>query len=205
MTSSYCLSERHSPLTADPLELIQPPAPRRGAVAHEPAETGRWSNYPAVIAGGRLMGFEAIAGGNLKPRLVAVIVALMGGIIAVVWFGFAPAPNRGGHCEMCADVRMLRSVIQTYNAEHPESPYDDSTPVGPGFWDPLVRNGYLDAPPENYLQRGSSVVVTWPRDGAGWVWADSIDPTWTDTAFYTLYGIDKDGSLHDHNLTPLAY
>jgi hypothetical protein len=151
------------------------------------------------------MGFETIAGGNWKARLVAVIVAVVGGIIAVVWFGFAPAPHRGGHCAMCADVRMLRSVIETYNAEHPEAPYDDSTPAGRGFWDPLVRHGYLDAPPENSRQRGSSVVVTWPREGAGWVWTDSVDPTFMDTGFYTLYGINKDGSLHDHGLTTWHY
>ncbi len=89
---------------------------------------------------------------------------------------------------------FIRSQIELYNMLNPDSPYDETTPAGPGFWDRLVEGSYLHTAPTNELQQYSTLVVDWPKKGAGWVWTTGRPSA---TSMFNLYRIDETGELYD--------
>ena len=95
-------------------------------------------------------------------------------------------------------LHTIRSQIELYNVQNPETPYDATTPAGPAFWDPLVRGNYLQMAPKNPLQANSSLVVATPMEGAGWVWAERSWPLPPEfVGKFTIYAIDENGNFFD--------
>ncbi len=131
-------------------------------------------------------------------RLVnCLILAVIGGIVAILtaplWPGMSdPGPNRR------ADVlQTIRAMIEIHNAQNPGSPYDETTPPGADFWDRLIDGNYMQAMPINHSQHGSTLVVSSPRMGAGWVWTKlTPDKPW---AIFTIYMIDEAGNFWDYD------
>ncbi|MHC4447697.1 MAG: hypothetical protein ACYSXF_07965 [Planctomycetota bacterium] len=101
-----------------------------------------------------------------------------------------PGPRKMPHLQ--SQLQAIRSQIELYNVQHPQTPYLATTPVGPAFWDPLVRGNYLQAAPTNHLQKNSSLVVASPRAGAGWVWGEHPLLGRVD-----IMAIDANGNLSD--------
>jgi type II secretory pathway pseudopilin PulG len=93
---------------------------------------------------------------------------------------------------MRAQLPVIRSQLALYNVQNPATPYDDMTDLAT-FWNPLVKNGYLQTAPQNQMQDNSSVVVASPRKGAGWVWAKAPPG---DMLPFTIYAIDEDGNFY---------
>ncbi len=124
---------------------------------------------------------------------------LVVGILAAIVF---PQFTDTGHDPLTAFERMLqtiRSQIELYSVQNPETRYDATTPVGPAFWDPLVRGYYLQTAPKNPFQNHSTVVGAIPAMGTGWVWAPRADMEHADDRlpFYGLYAVDERGNLYD--------
>jgi len=91
-------------------------------------------------------------------------------------------------------LNTIRSQIELYNVQNPETRYDATTPVGPAFWAPLLRGYYLQMAPDNPFQNGSTVVGATPAMGTGWVWAEtSAGDPWT----LNVYAVDERGNLYD--------
>ncbi len=127
-----------------------------------------------------------------------VIVGIVGILAALNW----PQYTDTGHDPLTAfesQLQTSRSQIELYNLQNPETRYDATTPVGPAFWDPLVRGYYLQMPPKNPLQNGSTLVGATPAMGTGWVWAPCTDMVHADDGlpFYVLYAVDERGNLYD--------
>jgi hypothetical protein len=102
--------------------------------------------------------------------------------------------GQGQLSDLLSRVQTIRGQIELYNVQNPQTPYDETTPVGPTFWDPLVRGDYLPGPQMNEFQDNSSLVVSAPREGAGWVWAEAVPgEPWT----LNRYAVDEDGDLLD--------
>ena len=127
---------------------------------------------------------------------IVVVVAIAGVLSAMVVLQFTGSGHNHPAWlpDLLSQLQTVRMQIELYNSEHPETPYDATTPVGPAFWDPLLQNGYLVTVPRNPAQNKSSLVVASPREGAGWVWAEGLpgDP-WT----LSIYAIDAKGKLLD--------
>ncbi len=96
-------------------------------------------------------------------------------------------------------LQTIRAQIELYNVQNPETRYDATTPVGPAFWEPLVRAYYLQTAPKNPLQNSSTVVGATPAMSTGWVWAPAADMVHADDGlpFYVLYAVDEHGNLYD--------
>jgi hypothetical protein len=130
-----------------------------------------------------------------KPttRWFPLAVLLIIGFFVVLIGPEIASPIHSDPVNVPSQLRTIRSQIELYNDQNPATPYDETTPAGPAFWDRLVQKNYLQAAPENSLQGNSSVVVASPRAGAGWFWAEAVpgDP-WT----LNIYVVDEDGDLY---------
>ena len=124
-------------------------------------------------------------------------VVIVGILVAIVWSVWPQFTDTGPHSAVTAVESMLpiiRSQIELYNVQNPETRYDATTPVGPAFWDPLVRDNYLQMAPRNPFQNNSTLVGATPAMGTGWVWMVHADDG---LPFYILYAVDERGNLYD--------
>ncbi len=129
------------------------------------------------------------------------------GILAVIAWHALPQlalpqftdPGNSARGSLESQLQISRSQIELYNLQNPETRYDATTPVGPAFWDPLVRDYYLQSAPKNPFQNNSTVVGATPAMGTGWVWAPGADMGHADDGlpFYVLYAVDEYGNLYD--------
>ncbi len=135
------------------------------------------------------------------PLVEILIVVIATGIVAArivpdfILDGTDPAsePNLLSH------LQTIRSQIELYNVQNPETRYDATTPVGPAFWEPLIRGNYLQMAPENPLQGNSTLVGATPAMGTGWVWTPWADMVWLDdlSPVYEFQAVDESGNLYD--------
>ncbi len=122
-------------------------------------------------------------------------VVIVGILAAMMWPQFTDTGRGGGMgSNLLSTLQTIRSQIELYNVQNPETRYDAMTPVGPTFWDPLVQNDYLQMAPHNPFQNNSSLVVASPTEGAGWVWGEtSAGRPWT----LSVYAVDGNGNFFD--------
>jgi len=124
--------------------------------------------------------------------IVGILVVLVANILPQFTDPSRPLPTGFNSV-----LQTIRSQIELYNLQNPVTRYDATTPVGPAFWDPLVRGYYLQRAPRNPLQNASTVVGAAPAQGIGWVWAPWADMVHADEPFYALYLVDERGNLYD--------
>ncbi len=142
-----------------------------------------------------------------RSRFDTINGVVIVGILAVIaWHALpqlvVPQFTDHGHSSRTSfesQLQTSRSQIELYNLQNPETRYDATTPVGPAFWDPLVRGYYLQTAPKNPFQNHSTVVGATPAMGTGWVWAPRADMEHADDGlpFYGLDGVDERGNLYD--------
>ncbi len=126
-------------------------------------------------------------------------VVIVGILVAIVWIAWPQYTDTGpDQPQLLSQLQTIRSQIELYNAQNPETRYDATTPVGPAFWDPLVRGNYLQMAPKNPYQN-STVVGATPAMGTGWVWAPWADMVWVDdlSPVYVFRAVDENGNLYD--------
>ena len=130
-------------------------------------------------------------------------VVIVGILVAIVWSVWPQFTDTGPHSYVTAVESMLpiiRSQIELYNVQNPETRYDATTPIGPAFWDPLVRGNYLQTAPRNPFQNSSTLVGATPAMGTGWVWAPwvhHVSAADDGLPFYVIYVVDESGKLYD--------
>ncbi len=130
------------------------------------------------------------------PLRYWLFLAAIGGVLAMM---ILPPLARVSGPPPMMDPRwdqmiFIRHQIELYNMLNPDSPYDETTPAGPGFWDRLVEGNFLHTAPTNELQQYSTLVVDWPKKGAGWVWTTGPASA---PSMFNLYRIDEAGELYD--------
>ncbi len=126
---------------------------------------------------------------------ILILMAIVGVLVVIFWrmdTGSGPPPILPYPLRQ---LQTIRSQIELYNVLNPETPYDPTTPVGPAFWDPLLMGNFFEAAPTNQLQNNSPLVVAWPIEGAGWVWAEL--PAGHFAGMFTIYVIDENGYFLD--------
>ncbi len=126
-------------------------------------------------------------------------VVIVGIIVAIVWPQYTDTGPDEIQPAVESRLHTIRSQIELYNVQNPEAPIDATTPVGPAFWEPLVKGGYLQRPVKNPLQGNSTVVGATPAMGTGWVWAPWADMVWVDdlSPVYVFRAVDENGNLYD--------
>ena len=137
-----------------------------------------------------------------------VLMAIVGVLVAIIVPRFRTR-NSGcpGIPNLHAQLMTIRSQIELYNVQNPETPYDEITPVGPAFWDRLVQGNYLQSEPINPLTPNPAVndpsgVAASPAVGGAWLWMEcSPGDAWT----LNLYAVDEDGNLYSDPDTGTPY
>ena len=127
-------------------------------------------------------------------------VVIVGILAAMMWPQLTDTGRGGGMgSNLLSTLQTIRSQIELYNVQNPETRYDATTPVGPAFWEPLVRGNYLQMAPKNPYQNNSTVVGATPAMGTAWVWAPWADMVWLDdlSPVYEFHAVDKSGNLYD--------
>ncbi|MHC4141520.1 MAG: type II secretion system protein [Planctomycetota bacterium] len=131
----------------------------------------------------------------LDFSILLVIVGVLAAFIVPQFTGF----HDDSQALMGGQLQTIRSQILLYNVQNPATPYDETTPVGPAFWDPLIRGGYLQVAPINEFQNNSTIVGATPAMGTGWVWAPWYDMVLADDglSYYLIFAVDENGNLWD--------
>ncbi len=106
-----------------------------------------------------------------------------------------------------SQLQIVRSQIKLYNVQNPATPYDETTPVGPAFWDRLLQGNYLRAEPINMLTPNPAVndpsgVAAAPAVGGAWLWMESSPG---DPLTLNMYAVDEDGNLYSDPDTGQPY
>ncbi len=145
----------------------------------------------AVInkSGGELRGHALAVSGIVVSGVGVMILVGFGALAAIAYPGFVDATQEAMKSNVRSQVQTIRSQIELYNHMHPESAYDARTPMA-GFWDPLLREGFLLSAPRNLLQMNSTEVAPAPAVNVGWVWA-TLDPS--DPGTFNIYAVNADG------------
>ncbi|MHC4422461.1 MAG: type II secretion system protein, partial [Planctomycetota bacterium] len=121
-----------------------------------------------------------------------VLLVIVGVLAAFIVPQFQDVNGYHTNPGLRSQVQTVRSLIELYNVQNPVTPFDETTPVGPAFWDPLVQGDYLQAAPQNSLQHNSTLVASFPRQGAGWIWGRAV---LGDPRTLNIYAVDEDGKL----------
>ncbi|MHC4142404.1 MAG: hypothetical protein ACYSUF_11185 [Planctomycetota bacterium] len=75
-----------------------------------------------------------------------VMAALVGLFAAWTVPQFTGVPEGGEAYFMSRQLQAIRSQIELHRVQNAKTPYDETTPGGPAFWDPLVRGNFLLGP-----------------------------------------------------------
>ncbi len=84
-------------------------------------------------------------------------------------------------------LQTIRSQIELHNVQNPADHFD---PRAHG-WGQLVANNYLQTPPRNPLQNGSTKFGTAPAAGVGWFWGSQNGRP------VTIYAVNDNGGVYD--------
>ena len=127
---------------------------------------------------------------------ILIVVVILGVLAAIVIPQFTDASQDAMEATVRTELSTLRTQIELYNIQNPDTAYDADTDTDPDdgetFWDPLVENDYLMTPPKNPLQNNSNTVAAAPALGVGWVWMEATaGAPWT----LNLYAVDFTGTI----------
>ena len=124
---------------------------------------------------------------------ILIVVVILGILAAIVIPQFTDAAAEASRSNLQSQLQTIRSQIELYNVQNPASAYDAATAPDATFWDPLVRNNYLQTLPKNPLQNGSTAVGAAPAMGTGWFWSEIGGDSWT----LNIYAVDVLGAAFD--------
>lgn len=120
---------------------------------------------------------------------ILIVVVILGILAAIVIPQFTDASQDAQLASAESQLQTLRSQIELYNVQNPNTAYNATTATDATFWDALIDGDYIQAAPVNPLQN-SSTVQGGPAAGVGWVWRDK-DGASTN---FMLYCVDAAGT-----------
>jgi len=91
-----------------------------------------------------------------------IVVAIMAILAAIAYPKFVDATSEARDSATSSQLRVLRTAIERYRADHGGDPTMTD-------WTALVGNGYLKATPLN-PNNNLSVIAGGAGTGVGWVW-----------------------------------
>jgi prepilin-type N-terminal cleavage/methylation domain-containing protein len=121
---------------------------------------------------------------------ILIVVVILGILAAIVIPQFTDASEDAMNSSVRSQLQTVRSQIELYNVQHPDTPYDATTVVAT-FFDELVNNNYLQQEPRNpFMSDPAEQIAVGAAAAAdvGWVW-DGSD-------FFATDGL---GALFDEN------
>ena len=143
---------------------------------------------------------------NIKNRVnraftlieILIVVVILGILAAIVIPQFTDASQEAMEASVVTQLQTIRSQIELHNVQWPAQSYDFlAPPMGIAFWDRLVigdpavdldyDGNYLQSPPSNPLQNGTSVVALVAAPDVGWTWEDANG--WG----FSVYAVDVTG------------
>ena len=134
---------------------------------------------------------------------ILIVVVILGILAAIVIPQFTDASQDAMEASLVTQLQTIRSQIELHNVQWPARSYaGPNAPALANFWDPLVigdpigvdpdyTGDYLQSPPSNPLQSGSSTVAAAAAMGVGWTWEDANG--WG----VSVYGVNELGLLLD--------
>ncbi len=123
---------------------------------------------------------------------ILIVVVILGILAAIVIPQFTDASEDAMDASVRSTLQTIRSQIELYNIQNPATPYDDMTATDATFWNPLLFGNYLQSPPKNPMQNGSTSVGAAPGVGDGWAWYEAVaGATWS----LGFYAVDVNGNL----------
>jgi type II secretion system protein G len=118
---------------------------------------------------------------------ILIVVVILGILAAIVIPQFTDASQEAMESSVRSQLQTIRSQIELYNVQNPNTPFDAATPLAT-FFDPLVQGNYLQQTPKNPLQDNATTVGAGPAADQGWVWAEAVaGDAWT----LNLYAVDE--------------
>ena len=121
---------------------------------------------------------------------ILIVVVILGILAAIVIPQFTDASQEAMKSSVQTQLQTIRSQIELHNVQNPASMFDPMVPPVGNQWDQLVVGDYLQSPPKNPLQNGSTEVATAPG-AVGWVWSDPLG--WGTS----IYAVDETGAYFD--------
>ncbi len=122
---------------------------------------------------------------------ILIVVVILGILAAIVIPQFTDASEDAMDASVRSTLQTIRSQIELYNIQNPATAYGPATPVAT-FWQPLLTGNYLQSPPKNPMQNGSTSVGAAPGVGDGWAWYEAVaGQTWS----LGFYAVDVNGNL----------
>ncbi len=123
---------------------------------------------------------------------ILIVVVILGILAAIVIPQFTDASEDAMDASVRSTLQTIRSQIELYNIQNPATPYDDMTATDATFWNPLLFGNYLQSPPKNPMQNGSTSVGAAPGVGVGWAWYEAVaGQTWS----LGFSAVDVNGNL----------
>ena len=120
---------------------------------------------------------------------ILIVVVILGILAAIVIPQFTDASQEAMRSSLQTQLQTIRSQIELHNVQNPSAPFE---PIVAGGWDQLVFGDYLQSPPKNPLQDGSTTVADGaPAAGFGWVWSDPLGYG------TSIYAVDELGGYFD--------
>ena len=124
---------------------------------------------------------------------ILIVVVILGILAAIVIPQFTDASQDAMESNLVSQLQTIRSQIELYDVQNPAAAFDPlNAAQNPANWDVLVSGGFLQSPPKNPLQNGSTVVTAAAAAGSGWTWGDPNG--WGVT---NLYAVDAAGGDFD--------
>ncbi len=122
---------------------------------------------------------------------ILIVVVILGILAAIVIPQFTDASQDAMDASVRSTLQTIRGQIELYNSHNPATAYGPATPVAT-FWQPLLTGNYLQSPPKNPMQNGSTLVGDEADDDFGWVWYEAVaGQTWS----LGFYAVDVNGDL----------
>lgn len=126
---------------------------------------------------------------NIKNRInraftlieILIVVVILGILAAIVIPQFTDASQEAMEASVVTQLQTIRSQIELHDVQWPNRLFDPlvdalgpwgQLTTGDTVFDLDYTGDYLQSPPSNPLQGGSSTVGAAAVAGIGWVWAD---------------------------------
>ncbi|MCH8822473.1 MAG: type II secretion system protein [Planctomycetes bacterium] len=152
---------------------------------------------------------------NIKNRVnraftlieILIVVVILGILAAIVIPQFTDASQEAMEASVVTQLQTIRSQIELHNVQWPNRVFEPLTDAlapwgqlttGDLAFDLDYDGDYLQSPPNNPLQGGSSTVAGAAADTVGWVWANpngwGISIYAVDVTGLALVDLDADGN-----------
>lgn len=118
---------------------------------------------------------------------ILIVVVILGILAAIISPQFANTALESRETAVRSQLQVLRSQIELHDSRWIDDRFDPLN--GGAQWTQLTTRRYINAPPENALQDGSTVVANAAAPGVGWVWVPHPNGSTGD-----IFPVDEDGN-----------